>query len=140
MIRAVSPFSGNLAALTRGGLNVELNSLFPTSGQGSTLYRSLLRIANISSIDGVATLTVINDSTGATIGSFTTTVTAGSTKQVMSSDIEAAVTTAAATGAAYKVVVSGSFNGYVQHLLWNSVTGLFTDLSGFRNGALTVDP
>lgn len=140
IIRAVSPFSGNLASLTRGGLNVELNSLFPTSGQGSTLYRSLLRIANTSAIDGVATLTVKNDSTGATIGSFTTTVTAGSTKQIMSSDIEAAVTTAAATGAAYNVVVSGSFNGYVQHLLWNSVTGLFTDLSGFRNGALTVDP
>ena len=28
----------------------------------------------------------------------------------------------------------------LQHVLWNSVTGIFTDLSGFRNGALTVDP
>ncbi len=140
IVRAVSPFSGNLASITRGGLSVELNGLFPTAGQGSTLYRSLLRIANTSSIDGVATLTIKNDSTGATLGSFTTTVTAGATKQVMSSDIEAAVSTAAATGAAYKVVVTGSFNGYVQHLLWNSVTGLFTDLSGFRNGSLTTDP
>ena len=47
---------------------------------------------------------------------------------------------AAATGAMYKVTVSGSFNGYVQALLWNSVTGIFSDLSGFRNGVLTNDP
>lgn len=140
IVRAAAPFTGNLASLTRGGLSVELNGLFPTAGQGSTLYRSVLRIANTTSLDGVATLTVTNDVTGAALGSFTTSVTAGSTKQLMSSDIEAAVSTAAAANAGYKVVVSGSFNGYVQHLLWNSVTGLFTDLSGFRNGALTVDP
>lgn len=138
--RAVTAFSGNLATISRGGMSVELNSLYPTAGQGSTLYRSYLRIANISPLDGVATITVKNDSTGAAIGSFTTTVTAGATKQVGAADIEAAISTAAATGAMYKVTVSGSFNGYVQHLIWNSVTGLFTDQSGFRNGALTVDP
>jgi len=138
--RAVAAFSGALATYSRGGLSVEVNSLFNTAGVGSTLYRSLLRVANISPIDGVATITVKNDLTGAAIGSYTTTITAGATKQISSADIEAAISTALAVGAPYKVVVSGGFNGYVQHLLWNSVTGLFTDLSGFRNGALTIDP
>ena len=138
IIRAVAAFSGNLASLSRGGLSVEINSVFPTAAGAQ--YRSFLRVANSSPIDGVATLTVKNDVTGAAIGSYTTAVAAGATKQISSADIEAAISTAAATGALYKVTVSGSFNGYVQHMLWNSVTGLFTDLSGFRNGALTVDP
>ena len=138
IIRAVAAFSGNLASLSRGGLSVEINSVFPMAAGAQ--YRSFLRVSNSSPIDGVATLTVKNDVTGAAIGSYTTAVAAGATKQISSADIEAAISTAAATGALYKVTVSGSFNGYVQHMLWNSVTGLFTDLSGFRNGALTVDP
>jgi len=138
--RAVAAFSGNLATYSRGGLSVELNSLFNTAGAGSTLYRSLLRVANISTFDGVATISVKNDLTGASIGSYTTTITAGATKQISSADIESSITTALAVGAPYKVTVTGTFNGYVQHLLWNSVTGLFTDLSGFRNGSLTIDP
>ena len=140
LVIAVPAVTGSLASISRGGLSVELNSLYPTSGTGSTLYRSYLRIANTSAVDGVATITVKNDGTGATIGSFTTSIAAGATRQIGSADIETSVTTAAATGAAYKVVVSGSFNGYVQNLMWNSVSGLFTDLSGFRNGALTGDP
>ncbi len=138
--RAVAAFSGNLATYSRGGLSVELNSLFNTAGAGSTLYRSLLRVANTGTSDGVATISVKNDLTGASIGSYTTTITAGATKQISSADIESSITTALAVGAPYKVTVSGTFNGYVQHLLWNSVTGLFTDLSGFRNGGLTIDP
>ncbi len=140
LIQSSGAFTGSLASFSRGGLSVELNTLMPTAGTGSTLYRSFLRIANTSAIDGVATVTVKNDNTGATVGSFTTTVSAGATRQIGSADIESNITTAAATGAPYKVIISGSFNGYVQNLLWNSVTGLFTDLSGFRNGALTTDP
>lgn len=140
LVLSSGTFTGNLATFNRGGLSVEVNTLMPTAGTGSTLYRSFLRIANTSTIDGVATVTVKNDNTGATVGSFTTTVSAGATRQIGSADIESNITTAAATGAPYKVTISGSFNGYVQNLLWNSVTGLFTDLSGFRNGALTIDP
>jgi len=149
-------FSGTLAAFSRGGLSVEVNSLQPTAGQGSTLYRSYIRVANISPVNGVATITVLDDVTGATIGSFTTAqmtsaisggllsstgeIRANSTLQIGSADIEALVTGAAATAHPYKVRVTGSLNGYVQNLMWNSVTGLFTDLSGFRNGVLTIDP
>jgi len=154
--RAISSFSGTLAAFSRGGLSVEVNTLQPTAGSGSTLYRSYIRIANISPVAGVATITVRDDVTGATIGSFTTAqmtaaITAGllsstgeiranSTLQIGSADIESLVTGAAATGHPYKVTVTGAFNGYVQNLMWNSVTGLFSDLSGFRNGVLTLEP
>jgi len=154
--RVLSSFSGTLAAFSRGGLSVEVNTLQPTAGSGSTLYRSYIRIANISPVAGVATITVRDDVTGATIGSFTTAqmtsaITAGllsstgeiranSTLQIGAADIESLVTGAAATGHPYKVLVTGSFNGYVQNLMWNSVTGLFSDLSGFRNGVLTLDP
>jgi len=155
-LRVISSFSGSLAGFSRGGLSVEINTMQPTAGAGSTLYRSYLRIANTSAAPGVATITVRNDVTGATIGSFTTAqmtaaITAGllsstgeiranSTLQLGAADIESLVTGAAATGQPYKVTVTGSFNGYVQNLMWNSVTGLFSDLSGFRNGVQTVDP
>ncbi len=154
--RVIPSFSGTLAALSRGGLSVEVNSLMPTAGQGSTLYRSYIRVANISPVNGIATISVLDDVTGATIGSFTTAqltsaisggllsstgeIRANSTLQIGAADIEALVTGAAATAHPYKVRVTGSFNGYVQNLMWNSVTGLFTDLSGFRNGVLTIDP
>ncbi len=154
--RVISSFSGNLASFSRGGLSVEINTMQPTAGVGSSLYRSFLRIANTSAQAGVATITVRNDVTGASIGSFTTAqmtgaiaagqlsstgeVRANSTIQLSSYDIESLVTGAAATGAPYKVTVTGPFNGYVQNLMWNSVSGLFSDLSGFRNGISTVDP
>jgi hypothetical protein len=105
---------------------------------------------------GIATITVKNDVTGAAIGSFTTAamtsaITAGllsstgeiranSTFQISAADIEANTTGAAATGQPYKVTITGPFNGYVQNLMWNSTTGLFQDLSAFRNGTQQVDP
>ena len=141
IIAAIAPFSGNLASLSRGGLSVELNTVMPTAGEGSTKYRSVIRIANVSLTDSVATITVKNDSTGVAIGTYTTAaIKAGGTLQITSADLEANVSSAAAAGVNYKVVVSGSFNGYVQNMIWNSVTGIFSDISGFRNGSLTLDP
>ncbi len=40
----------------------------------------------------------------------------------------------------YTVKIEGAIAGYVQHLNWNSVDNLFSDLSGFRNGQLTGAP
>ena len=42
--------------------------------------------------------------------------------------------------ALYNVRIQGPITGYVQHLNWNSVDNLFSDLSGFRSGALTSSP
>lgn len=134
IVRAVAAFSGNLANYSRGGLSTELNTVLGISG-----YNSILRVANTSSLDGVATITVKNDTTGAAIGSFEKAVKAGAGTQVSTTDIEVALPTAKATGGIYKVTVSGAFTGYVQHLLQNP-NGTITDLSGFRNGVATIDP
>jgi len=152
----IGALTGNLAQFSRGGLSAEINTVNPTAGTGSTLYRSFIRIANQSVAGGIATITVKNDVTGAAIGSFTTAamtsaITAGlltsageiranSTFQISAADIEANTTGAAATGQPYKVTITGPFNGYVQNLMWNSTTGLFQDLSSFRNGTQQVDP
>jgi len=146
--------SGDVGHLSAGGLNTQVNTVFPSSM--GTEYQSFVRIANISNIDGAATITVYNDNTGASLGSFSTSaltdavtagrlgtggvIKAGSTFQVSAADIEANVSGAAATGASYRVVVTGPFNGYVQAVMWNQDDGIFTDLSGFRNGGSSTNP
>jgi hypothetical protein len=142
VVAAVPAFSGSLASFSRGGLSVELNSVL--SGSMSASYISFLRIQNQSSVAGAATITVRNTSTGALIGSFVTaSIPGGGMEQVDSSEIDTGLTGAGATPLTtdtYKVTVSGTFNGYVQHLLYNVSSQVFSDASGFRNGALTVDP
>ena len=143
-------FTGTLGQFTAGGLVSEVNTIQPSAGLGSTFYRSFVRIANQSSINGVVNFTLKNDLTGATLGTFTSAnltaqissgalgaggvLRAGSTVQISAADIEAAVPGAAATGAPYKLSITGAFYGYVQALMLNSTQGIFTDLSGFRNG------
>jgi hypothetical protein len=140
--QSLAAFSGSLASLSRGGLSVELNTVLPSAMKAS--YISFLRIANQSSVASTAVITVKNDSTGAAVGSFTTaSIPAGATLSVNSVDIDAGLTAAGATvltNASYKVTVTGSFNGYVQNLLFNVANSSFADASGFRNGALTGDP
>jgi hypothetical protein len=142
MQSALSPFTGTLASLSRGGLSVELNTVLPSAMKAS--YISFLRIANQSSVASTATIVVKNDATGAAVGSFTTaSIPSGATLSVNSVDIDAGLTAAGATvltNASYKVTVTGSFNGYVQNLLFNVANSSFADASGFRNGALTGDP
>lgn len=138
---ALSAVSGALATLTRGGLNVEVNTVLPSSLQRS--YISFLRIANQGAEAAVATLVVRNDSTGAVVGTITTdSIPAGGVGQINSLNIDTKLTTAGVTPleVPYKVTVSGNFNGYVQSLLYNVASQVFADASGFRNGALTSDP
>jgi len=133
-IVVVPAFSGKLAGINRDGLSTEINTVLGIAG-----YSSFLRVANTSGNDSTATITVKNDTTGALLGSFTTAVPAGGTKQLTAGDIETAVPTAKAAGGIYKVNISGGFSGYVQHLAL-SPNGTLTDISGFRNGAATTKP
>ena len=138
LITAVGSFSGSLAALTRGGLSIQLNTLLPTA---STNYASFVRLANTSTLAGTATVTVSNDSTGAALGTYTTaSIPAGGTLTISSTDIETALSLTSSASVNYKVTLAGSFNGYAQHLVYNKTSGVFSDFSGFRNGALTIDP
>jgi hypothetical protein len=139
---AIPAFSGSLASFTRGGLSVELNTILPSAMKSS--YISFLRIANQSSLASTATLVVRNDATGDVVGTITTaSIPAGGVGQINSVDIDTKLTAAGVTPlttASYKVTVSGNFNGYVQSLLYNVVSQVFADASGFRNGVLTTDP
>ena len=151
----LAAFSSSLAQLTAGGMNVSVNTVQPRAGAGSTLYQSYLRVVNTSTFSGLVTFTVTNDVTGAAVGSFTSAaltgasaanlatgglLKGGATLQISSADIEAAIPTAAATGAPYKVQITGAFNGYVQNMMLNTVSGIFSDLSGFRNGGTSTSP
>lgn len=141
-LQAYPAFSGALATLTRGGLSVQLNTVLPSAMKSS--YISFIRVVNQSSVASTATITVRNDATNALVGSYTTSsIAAGGTLEINSVGLDAALATG--TGVtllttAYKVTVTGSFNGYVQNLLYNVSSQTFADASGFRNGSLTIDP
>jgi len=133
-VSALAPFSGTLASISRTGLNTQVNTVLQSALSAG--YRSFVRIANTSSVAGTATIIVRNDTSGAIIGTFTTaSIAGGATLQLTATDIEAGVAAAAATGQPYKLNVSGTFAGYVQHLLFNVGAGAFTDASSFRAGA-----
>jgi len=137
-IAAVAAFSGSLATLTRGGLSIQLNTLLPTA---SANYSSFVRLVNSSTVSGTATVTVSNDATGVALGTYTTaSIAAGGTLTISSTDIETALGLTSSASVNYKVTLAGSFNGYAQHLVYNKTSGVFSDFSGFRNGALTIDP
>lgn len=130
--QAVASVSGATAAINRGGFNSELNTFLTSANTG---YTSYARLHNMGVTAGTATITVLNDATGAQLGSsFTTaTIAAGQTLQLSNAQIEAAAGITAAAGINYTVQITGPFIGYAQHIIFNPATGQLADLSGFRN-------
>jgi len=78
---------------------------------------------------------VLNDATGAQLGSSfsTATIAAGQTLQLSNKDIEGSAGVTAAAGVNYTIQITGPFIGYAQHIIFNPATGQLADLSGFRN-------
>ncbi|MEQ8733651.1 MAG: hypothetical protein RIC29_01905 [Rhodospirillaceae bacterium] len=130
---AASPgASGATAALSRSGFTTELNTVQSTFGDGGTLFQSFVRITNNGAVPGTATIVVKNDNTGATIGTYTTeSIEAKSSLQISMQQIEAVVG-APASNIQYRLEFSGAIDGYVQHVMFNSVDNYFTELSGAR--------
>ena len=131
--------TGALASLSRAGMSVQVNTAQSSTGAGAT-FNSLLRIVNNGTVAGPATITVVNDATGAALGTHTTaSIPTGSTLQVSIPDIE---TGAGITpdGGQYGLTISGPFTGYAQHVMFNTVTESLVDLSGFRIGAGANNP
>ncbi|MEQ9112557.1 MAG: hypothetical protein RIF37_13760 [Rhodospirillaceae bacterium] len=124
--------SGATAALSRSGFTTELNTVQSTFGDGGTLFQSFVRITNNGSVPGTATILVKNDNTGATIGTYTTeSIEAKSSLQISMQQIEAVVG-APTSNIQYRLEFSGAIDGYVQHVMFNSVDNYFTELSGAR--------
>ncbi|NKB43844.1 MAG: hypothetical protein GKS03_06150 [Alphaproteobacteria bacterium] len=136
---AVPAATGSLAALNRAGMSVQINTAQSSTGAGAT-FQSLLRIVNNGVVAGAATITVLNDADGSTLGTHTTaSIPAGATLQVSMPDIE---TGAGITpdGGQYGLSISGPFTGYAQHVMFNTATESLVDLSGFRIGSGTNNP
>ena len=140
-VQAIGNGTGTTTAITRGGFNGEVNGLYSSAISKLTTpaYNSYVRIHNQGVVAGAATVTVVHDATGVTIGSFTTSsIAAGSTLQLSAADLEtgAGVTTSAIE--LYTVKITGPFVGYIQHVVYNPTTGAINDLSSFRNAGATV--
>jgi hypothetical protein len=133
--RALAPTgaSGATAAISAGGFSAEFN----TAQASGTEYQSFIRIHNNGTSAGTVTITVLNDADGTTLGTHTTgSIAVGQTMQVGMPAIEAGAGITSPSGQ-YTLKLTGPIVGYAQHVLWNSTTGQFTDLSGFRNAGST---
>lgn len=138
--QAVPTVTGKSGSISLGGFNAELNT-FLTSANSS--YSSYARIHNNGVIAAVATVTVRNDATGVTMGTYTTaSIATNQTLQISAKDIETGAGITAAAGLNYTLSISGAFSGYAQHIIFNPATGQLADLSSFRNrgaaGGVTV--
>jgi hypothetical protein len=144
-VQALPSITGTTAATTQGGFNSEVNT-FNSSGQAVFGFGSFLRIHNNGGIAGSVTVTVRNDmsTSGAVLGSAfsSSTIQPGGTLQLSADDLEGssgANIPAAERVGLYTVQVTGPIVGYVQHILFNAVTGQVADLSSFRNSGDTAN-
>lgn len=132
-VQAAAGASGTTAAITSGGFQAEFNTALASGGD----FQSFLRIHNSGSTAGTVTITVLNDSTGASMGTYTTgSIAVGQTLQVDMPTIESGAGITDPSGQ-YTLQVAGPIVGYAQHVLYNPTTGQFSDLSGFRNSGDT---
>lgn len=127
--------NGALSAFSRGGFQAQINTAQSTAVGD---FLSFVRITNNGSVAGTTSIQVANDATGSVYGTFTTaTLAPNSTVQIGMSQIEAGVPIATPAGQ-YMLNVSGSISGYAQHVMLNTQSNTFVDLSGFRIGSATT--
>jgi len=139
--QAATGGSGATATAQRGGFNGELNGLYSSAISKLTTpaYNSYVRIHNQGVVAGAATVTVVHDATGVSIGSFTTSaIAAGSTLQLSAADLETGAGVTTSQIELYTVRITGPFIGYMQHVVYNPTTGQINDMSSFRNAGATI--
>ena len=121
---------GSLAAITRGGLNVHLNGVRNSYGNGADLYQSVIRVTNNGVVPGTIDVTVYDSADGDMVGEFTSgTISPGTMIQWTAAQIEGVLGHTPTDIVLYNIVLDGAITGYVQHLNWNAVDNLFSDLS-----------
>lgn len=131
MGQALPTVTGKTGSISLGGFNAELNTFLGSSNRSFTSYA---RIHNNGLLSGAAVVTVRNDATGVTMGTYTTSsIAIQQTLQLSAADIETGAGITAAAGQNYTLSISGAFSGYAQHIIFNPATGQLADLSSFRN-------
>jgi hypothetical protein len=97
--------------------------------------QSYLRFHNAETTQGLVTVTVLDDSTGATLGVWSSPVLANASIQVPVATIESqAVPAITPTGGTYTLMVDAPMMGHVQHVIWNPLGASLTNLSGCASG------
>jgi hypothetical protein len=140
MGQAVPTVTGKTGTISLGGFQAELNTFL---GSSNTSFSSFARIHNNGIIAAPAIVTVRNDATGVTMGTYTTSsIATNQTLQISAKDIETGAGITASAGLNYTLSIAGSFSGYAQHIIFNPATGQLADLSAFRNrgSAVTTSP
>ena len=131
--------SGRLASIRRAGLAIQVNGARNTYGNGSSLYQSLLRITNNGGLAGAVTVTLKNSTDGSMLGEWTSDmINPDAMIQVSVGELEEEIGLNPMAHGFYTINVDGPIKGYVQHVNWNSVDNLFSDLSAFRSTEITV--
>jgi hypothetical protein len=109
-----------------------IGSVYSSTQSGSL---SFLRFFNTGTTSGTVTLTLSNDVTGQTLGTWTSpTIAPNQAPQYSIYDIEAGATPTFAKPSYYSVAVAPDFSGYVQHVLYHPADGTVTNLSTCSSG------
>ena len=134
---ALPAINATASAISRAGFTVQVNSVQATT---NTVVASYVRITNGGTTAGIPVVAVYNASTGAAMGTYTSTSVPGlATLTLTAKDIETGAGITATAGMAYDLVITGTLpSGYVQHVTGNP-GNLFVDFSARRNSALGVN-
>ena len=112
-----------------------LTPVFPST----TVKVSFVRLHNPTTTAGSATITLRRSGAATVLGTWTTSVPAGASVQTALRDIEAgARVTPAAASDTYSLALTSTFNGFAQHVVWNTNSGALTNVSNC-GPALSMD-
>ncbi|MSO96665.1 MAG: hypothetical protein EXR11_00385 [Rhodospirillaceae bacterium] len=112
-----------------------LTPVFPSGAAKA----SFVRLHNPTAAAGSATIALRRAGSSTVLGTWTTNVPAGASVQTALRDIEAAArVTPAAANDTYSLAVTSTFNGFAQHVVWNTSGGSLTNVSNC-GPALSMD-
>ena len=139
-INALAAATGNLSAISRGGLSTAVN----TFQNSVNTVPSFLRLTNTSTTAGTYTIVIRNGdpASGAILGTYTgAAVQPQGTVQLGASNLEAGAGLTAPTALGnYQLAVVAAFNGYVQQLSYSVARNLLSNLSEIRQGTGQTAP
>lgn len=127
------------AALDKLGLGGVSGIVVPgVFGSLNSSAQSYVRFFDTDQSGGTITVQIYDDVTGAKVGTWTKTVPGlGSLQfpmQTIESESSPRITPIASSAQFYSLFVDATFNGFVQHVLWDPTARSLTNISGCSNG------
>ena len=103
--------------------------VMPVYNSSKTGQRSYIRIYNPSTKSGTAVVYLFESGTGTMLGKWTKTIPSESSIQTEITDIEKGAVPVVTPSKDYTAYVNATFNGFVQHVVWNDRGGALTNLT-----------